>query len=459
MSTRISRRALLRGTLGGGVVTVALPRLEAMLNGNGTAWAAGGALPVRFGVWGWSNGVHLRRWVPATTGTGWAMTEQLMPLAAQRDYFSVVSGMETKYGVGKGHCQNPCNLLTGMKIRGRDTAGFGVNGETASGPSIDQIVAKQAGSGTRLPSIELGVDNGMPQERNTASRYFSHSGPFSANIPIYNTRQAFDRLFPTMNAPVGGGTLDATAALRKRLLDVVRQDAAGLRMRLGAKDRMRLDQHLEGIDSLEKQIQALGPNACLGPKAPEALEHTPRAIGASTQANLDPMGPTINRIMSELLASALACDVTRVFTFQYSPPGTRVIHPGIGVDSSYHELTHENTQQPKVNAMVKFYMSELAVFMDVLRKTPDGAGNLLDNCAVLATTDCAEGLSHSPSDFPMLVLGRGGGKLRPGVHYRSTTREVATKVPFTLARVAGATLTSFGDEAQLANQEVSAILA
>jgi hypothetical protein len=62
----ISRRTVLRGMLAGGVsVTVPLPRLCAMLNGNGTAYAAGAPLPVRFGVFFFGNGIITERWVPS----------------------------------------------------------------------------------------------------------------------------------------------------------------------------------------------------------------------------------------------------------------------------------------------------------------------------------------------------------------------------------------------------------
>src|SRR5688572_18664127 len=127
MPNVLSRRAVLRGSLGGATVAVALPRLQAMLNGNGTAYAAGDALPRRFGLWCWANGVHLALWVPKATGTEWDPPEQLMPLAAHRSYVSVVSGMETKYGVGKGHCNTHTNLLTGMAVKG---AGDGPMGGT-----------------------------------------------------------------------------------------------------------------------------------------------------------------------------------------------------------------------------------------------------------------------------------------------------------------------------------------
>src|SRR6266404_7242041 len=97
--TIISRRAVLRGMVGGGLaVTVPLPRLTGMLNGNGTAYAAGGPLPVRFGTWFFGNGIIPSRWVPPRTGTGgsWELSEQLNPLQVVKPYVSVVTGLVIK---------------------------------------------------------------------------------------------------------------------------------------------------------------------------------------------------------------------------------------------------------------------------------------------------------------------------------------------------------------------------
>src|SRR5260221_4343167 len=94
--TVISRRMVLRGMLGGGAaVAVPLPRLGGMLNGNGTAYAAGGALPVRFGTWFFGNGIIPSRWVPARTGVGndWTLSEELEPLIEVKPYISVVTGL------------------------------------------------------------------------------------------------------------------------------------------------------------------------------------------------------------------------------------------------------------------------------------------------------------------------------------------------------------------------------
>src|SRR5258708_33883563 len=93
-----SRRAVLRGMVGGGLaVTVPLPRLVGMLNDNGTAYAAGGALPVRLGTWFFRNGIIPSRWVPAKPGGGanWELREELSPLQGGKEYLSVVTALAT----------------------------------------------------------------------------------------------------------------------------------------------------------------------------------------------------------------------------------------------------------------------------------------------------------------------------------------------------------------------------
>ncbi len=70
----ISRRTVLRGVLAGGIsVAVPLPRLGAMLNGNGTAYADGMPLPTRFGFWFFGNG-HRHRSAGFRAARGSAIT-------------------------------------------------------------------------------------------------------------------------------------------------------------------------------------------------------------------------------------------------------------------------------------------------------------------------------------------------------------------------------------------------
>src|SRR3954468_3282762 len=102
MKTKISRRTTLRGIIGGAAVGIALPRLDAMLNGNGTAYAAGGALPKRFGVWAWANGTHPDVWFPPTPGDNPMLPDQLSPLEPVKQNMMVVGGMLVPHAPGRG---------------------------------------------------------------------------------------------------------------------------------------------------------------------------------------------------------------------------------------------------------------------------------------------------------------------------------------------------------------------
>ena len=96
MGKNWSRRGFLRGMLGGGLVTVGLPWLESVGGRSSQAWAAGeSGFPVRFGLFMWGNGVLPEKWVPATTGEDYELSEQLESLAQHKQKLTVLTG----YGV------------------------------------------------------------------------------------------------------------------------------------------------------------------------------------------------------------------------------------------------------------------------------------------------------------------------------------------------------------------------
>src|SRR5260370_449015 len=122
----ISRRTVLRGVLAGGVsVAVPLPRLCGMLNGNGTAYANGMPLPVRFGFWFFGNGIIPERWVPARTGVGnnWDLSEALQPLQNVKPWLSVVTGMSVKVPDSAPHASFPACVLSVAMVGARKHAG------------------------------------------------------------------------------------------------------------------------------------------------------------------------------------------------------------------------------------------------------------------------------------------------------------------------------------------------
>src|SRR5260221_2451191 len=156
--SKISRRAVLRGVAGGVGIGVALPPLEAMFNGNGTAYADGTAIPKRLGIFFWGNGVKPDRWTPVNTGSAWISSPALMPLetAGVKDYVNVVSGTLITSGDERGHHAGTVGILSGAPPVSQAADGAAYR-STFSKPSIDQVAAGIIGTASRYKSIEVGI--------------------------------------------------------------------------------------------------------------------------------------------------------------------------------------------------------------------------------------------------------------------------------------------------------------
>lgn len=423
----MSRRTLLRGMLRGTAVAVALPPLEAMLGPHGGALADGTALPTRFGIWFWGNGVRPEHWVPSGTGTGWSPSEELAPLSTLRDYVSPITGCEIKTAT-HAHHSGMTGIFTGQQYQQLGTTRDTIV-TTFARQSVDQDAAdylEAAGQYAPFRSLEVGVTRFHGTDEGSTFQHLSHNGPNLPNPSEYDAVALYNRLF--------GVPADAQLnQVRASVLDVVHDQISSLRGELGTGDQARLDQHLESVYTLEQRLRADLP-ACETPAAPTAI----------SDGALEPVEEK-NALMSELLALALACDLTRVFSVQFSTCGSGVVLWQVGAENGLHYTCHEEAlPQPTVHAATVFTMEQLAHFLGVLRDTPEGSGSLLDRCSILCTSELADGRTHSNFDYPLLIAGKGDGRLRGGVHYRSSSRENASKAVLTALHGAGIELSDWG---------------
>jgi hypothetical protein len=428
-----SRRTFLRGILGGAAVSVGIPWLEALHVPRYASAAGVDSFPKRFGLFFWGNGVLPGdgqgipdQWTPTGSGTNWELSEQLSPLAPMKQHVTVISRMQVTTGNPAAHAGGPAGLLSGRPLL-RNGADY-----TFAGPSIDQILAESVGSQTRFRSLEIAVEPG--------ARGLSHTGPNTINPAEYSPVALFERLFGAeFRAPGDEPIVDPKLSLRRSVLDAVQEDSLALQRRASASDRARLDQHFTAVRDLELRIARLledPPNlaACM---RPPAVDEIPFVDGR-------PQMPVIAATMADLLAMALACDQTRVFSLWYSTPVNNVLYPG--ANAGHHQLTHDEPgDQPMVNTIVKGIMGDLNTFLQKLDAIPEGDGTLLEHCGILASSDVSYGRTHSIDRYPIVVCGSMGGRLRTGVHIVSEIQDNVAKVPFTMANAMGANLASFGD--------------
>jgi hypothetical protein len=447
----ISRRTVLRGVLAGGVsVVVPLPRLGAMLNGNGTAYADGTLPPVRFGFWFFGNGIIPSRWVPNATGVGdaWTLSEELAPLLAVKPWLSVITGTDIKVPDSAPHASFPACALSGA-----------TNGnKTTLLPTIDQVIAQMIGRGTTFPTgIHIGIGNSSGATALGDTMSFAGAG--QPNPPEFSPANLFKKLMQFANTTSTPAAPDPELTREQMVLDAVNAQATTLRTSLGSEDQQRLDRHLEGIHELQTQImRAQGPKVSGTLVNPDTAYPNRGADGSLSRARC--------QAFDDLLVFALSTDLTRIFSYTFTPPASFQSYADCGLGTGGFHGDYGHRGSPKgaayatagMNTGVRYAMTSLADLLTRMQETPDAGTTLLDNSCVYTTSCTSESQTHSPIDFPLLVSGKAGGKLKGNQHVRLVGENSST-VLHTLYTMFGGTAETFGLDMGQVSSGIPALLA
>ncbi|HEY5372037.1 MAG TPA: DUF1552 domain-containing protein [Polyangiaceae bacterium] len=454
---KVSRRLALRGALGGIGVAMWLPVLDAMCNNNGTAFAAGDALPTSFGIWFWGNGIHPDVWTPLNTGSGdaWQLSTNLQDFADVKDAMTLVSGLDMLDAQFKGHGWgvvyvlaggdgNLCTVTSELSTK-LGSHQFETSGATQYVPTVDQTIADAIHTNEPFKSFETGM---LPFVGNinmgTVGDNLAHRGPNDFLAPKREPKEIFDALFgaslPSTSA--GGGSSagvpsDISFRTRRSVLDAVLQEANQLKMTLGAVDAKRVDAHMAGIREVEQRIPTVsgggtggtgtGTTAC---KTPDAPPMTLEDMTAKSHA------------INQLLVAALSCNLTRVYTHMWAGPQNESVYPDLNIAGGHHAYTHgTNAQEPR--SIERYIMSQYADLARLMKATPMGAGTVLDNTLIYGVSELAEPGSHIMRDYHVVLMGHGGGKLPGNRHIRIPGRKV-TELVLTLQQVMGLNVDTWG---------------
>ena len=442
---------MLRGTLGGGAVAMGLPLLDVFLNSNGDALAQGAPLPVRFGAWMWGCGMNPDRWNPPTLGADYELSIELAALdraladgSKVRDHVSILSGFDVNLGGNPNfpHTGGLVSLLTGA---------VPVEDGRFDLPTLDVVIARELGGATRFRSLEMSA-TGNPNQA------YSYESANAFNTPEISPAALYARVFgPDFVDPNGGPfTPDPRLMIRQSVLSAVKDDRQRLLSVVGSHDAQRLDQYFTAVRQLEQQIDVL----LAGPPDLEACERAPMPGPESLGIEVEQSKQT-NRMMADLLSFALACDQTRVFSMMFSHRLSALRRPGVA--TAHHQLTHDEPldttigYQPLSTEFVLDSMDAWVDFVERLANVPEGDGSLLDNCLLLGHSDVSYAKIHAITGLPMMIAGKAGGAIVPGVHV-SGGASIPTRVCLTIQQALGINIESFGVESMMADRPVSEIL-
>lgn len=427
----LSRRTILRGV----GAAISLPFLDAMT----PAFASPAPGPVRAAWFYVPNGIDMRNWTPATEGPLTQLPSILAPLDPMKRDILILSHLTANWGrpllAGAGDHGRACAAyMTGMEVHRSAGADLKV------GVSADQLIARAIGDKTKLPSLEIGLeearqagncDNGYSCAYCYNMAWRTESQPLP---PISDPRQLFERLF-------GADIAEPPAAharrmiMRQSILDQVMDDTGRLESSLGPDDRRKLDEYLTSVREIERQIERAEKEAAVDP-------------GMEKPFGVPPAFPDYFSLMSDMLLAAFKADMTRVSTVMIGREGSVRPYPEIGISDGHHPLTHHRGNLEMLDKVRQINSLHLKLFADFLAKmkaTQEGDSNLLDRSMIVYGSGLSDGNSHMHDQLPTVLAGRGGDFISPGRHIVYQRETPVCNLFATMAEHMGVRAEHFGD--------------
>jgi len=381
-----SRRTLLRS----GAATLFLPFLPSALPSS--ARAATGASPKRLLFWFVPNGILYDHFRPATEGTDYELTRVLEPIAPLKHRMTPLSGILNGITEASGfgtHEQSLASLLTDVDIDR--------NGNLDASNSLDQFLAGSLGNPTPFPSMQLGSGEPYINSVGSLDTYYSTISWASASSPLANLvspKVLFDRMFAGADSALTAAEQAKRDQLRTSVLDVVLERSNQLASRLSAADKRKLDQYQTGVRELEVRIQQLQDLQCARPLEPGS--------------NLD-MPETVSQ-MSDLMALAFECDLTRIITWMAGATTAESVYDFLGISTTHHNLSHDwafdDASRQELLTIQAWQMEMFTALAQKLADRSDGAGgDLLQHTAMVLCTEFGDSNLHDATPLPFVVAG------------------------------------------------------
>jgi hypothetical protein len=442
----ISRREVLRG-MG---VALSLPLLDSMVPAQ-TPLGKTAASPqtrlaciemVHGAAGSTGEGTTKHYWSPEKEGADFEFSQTLEPLAPYRDYITIVSNTDlhpaTAWAAaeeGADHFRSSAVYLTAAHPKMTEGSDYYV------GASIDQIYAQQLGQDTPLPSIQLCiemVDASGACDYGYACVYADTISWASPTAPLPMTldpRMAFENLFGE------GGTPQERLARQKvnrSILDWISHDVSRLQKGLGQSDRNRLNAYLDDVREIERRIERIEKYNASGEA--RALPAAPLGVPDSYEEHV--------KLMFDLQALAFMTETTRVSAFKMSRDVSGRVWPESGVKTPFHPCSHHGETPARIAEFAKlnrYHVSLIPYFLEKLKNTPDGDGNLLDHSLVLYGSPMGDSNVHNHKRVPLFMAGHASGKVKGNLHIVTKDETPMANVLLTMLQKVGVKAESFGD--------------
>lgn len=344
------------------------------------------------------NGTIPDAFWPDEPGETFELKRILEPLAPYRDRLMTLKGISNQIrGDGDSHMRGMSCLLTAKELfPGNIQGGSHTPAGWCSGISIDQEIGnffqKDARTATRFSALTMGV--AVPHRADPWTRW-SYGGPNDPIAPIDNPYQLFSRLYGQME----------DQEMAHSVLDFLKEDLRKATRLVSREDRALLEAHADFVREMELEMESLGK---------QELVHPVPELDPGIVIDNDNI-PQISRMQTDLLVNALANNMTRVASLQFTNSVGNARMTWLGISEGHHALSHDpdlNTESKEKLTQINVWFAEqlarLAKKLDAIPE-PGFAGSMLDHTTIIWTNELGKGNSHTLNDIPFVVLGGGLG--------------------------------------------------
>lgn len=312
--------------------------------------------------------------------------------------------------------------LSGRIARGSHNSGFAALGcwpfkKKDYGYTIDAEMAKNLGGIYR--QIGLGVSN-----RPSSLTYNISSAGRGKALPTLLNPVVAQRQFFAAGAE---GDARKEFDVDTNLLDFLADDVKRMSARLDGAEKHKLERYLEAFEAMSGRQSKLAEMADQIAKAAPAVDPKLSEIKVS---KTEPTG-IFDRLEAQfdIAAGTLIAGLTNVVTMSAGAGPDRIgldcMASEVGKGSGYigsHGIGHGGSaaglSAAECHALIRRKcLEKLAKFIRTLEAIPEGEGTMMDNTLVVYLSDSAEGHHPLCNQWPFVLIGDLGGRLKLGDRY------------------------------------------
>lgn len=307
--------------------------------------------------------------------------------------------------------------LSGNMVNGGHTSGYGamscVKGNGGSnGPgtpmaeTIDSIVSRV------FPSVfdHLGLAVSGRIMGQSIADSVCYPGVSAAGVGKALPFQASPTMaYNSLFGAAASGTARAQFELSEKIYAAMAADVKTLMSRVAGPEREKLGFHLEAIEQMDKRRAMI---ARMGPALKKAAP--PYDASFASLVPDDRLAAHFN-----IATGALIAGLTNAVTIRTDGLGTQYGGLSTNVHGIGHGATPDGFDSPDHarGKIRQLHLEQIAQMATALDKIPEGDGTMLDNTTIVYFSDVGDKHHASNTEWPFVILGNAGGRLRTGGRY------------------------------------------